>query len=305
MPGISHTKAYPGCPTLTHMIALRVTNPYEDADAAISFVGRKGIGKTTSALSFCEELANDIAQKRKRNESPDKFFNIDHVKSVTELGALELLSSGALTKENSVFLLDDAGTQWGARNFQSPINKTLNGILQICRIYKCVIVSTFIMQSHIDVQARGMTDFRAQMLYKNVYNQEAFFKFYYLEQGDYKGKSKEYKKFLTWHGKRITKWVIGKPSEKLENAYKKMRRENTDGFISEAKKRVEEIISERDGSVDNSKPTFTKKKDYTTLREKVLAIQNNPELPDKDKTINAMARKLKTSRYRVELAGDF
>ena len=300
------TKAYPGCPTLTYMIAKRVTNRMEDSDAAISFVGRKGIGKTTSALAFCEELASDIARIRGKGEPATNFFTIDNVKSVTEMGALELLSSGALKKENSVFLLDDAGTQWGARNFQSPINKILNAILQICRIYKCVIVSTFIMQSHIDVQARGMTDFRAQMLYKNVYNKEAFFKFYYLEQGESKGRTKEYKKFLTWHKKRITKWVIGKPSEKLEEDYKKIRRENTDEFIDDASKKVREIMEDRNGDGDTGlKPDFTKNKEYAGLREKVLAIVNNPEIPDKKKTPTAIARTLKTTRYRVEMAGDF
>ena len=301
--------AYPGCPSLTYIIARRVTDTNAEDDATISIVGRKGIGKSTTGVELCTGISEDIARLRKRNEPPEKFFNIDNIKSVTELGALELLSSGALECENSVFLLDDAGTQWSARNFQSPINKTLNGILQVCRIYKCVIVSTFIMQSHVDVQARGMTDFRAQMLYKNTRTKQSLFKFFYLEQGEFRGKPKEYKKYLMWHGKRITKWVIDKPDSKIYQDYRTLRKDGTREYIDDAKRRVQEIIADRakngEEGAEKIKPDYTQKKEYTGLREKVLEIQNNPEISDKNKTPTAIARKLKTTRYRVELAGDF
>jgi hypothetical protein len=283
------------------MIAKRITNPYEDADAFISFTGRKGSSKTTSSSALCEGIADDVAQIRGKGESPDKFFNIDHVRSITEMGALELLSSGALTQENSIFLLDDTGTQWAARNFQSPINKSLNSILQICRIYKCVIVANFILQSHIDIQARGMSDFRAEMQYKNTKEQYAVFKFYYLEQGVKKGNPHEYKKYLKWHGKRITQWVIGKPSQTYEAAYKKMRKDNTDDFIAGAKEKVREIMekadAERRGDISYGKePKF---KDYSK-HPKVLAIRDEVHrLRAEGKKEATIAKMLKTTRYWV------
>lgn len=306
----SNVLAFPGCPSLTYMIAKRVTNPFEDSDAFISFTGRKGSGKTTASVAFCEDLAKMIAMCRKKGEPQEKFFTVDHIKSVTETGALELLSSGALKTENAVFLLDDTGTQWGARNWNSPINKTLNAILQICRIYKCVIVANFILQTHIDIQARGMADYRAQMLYKDTKRGQSFFKFYYLEQGEYKGKPKEYKKFMMWHGKRITKWVIEKPSPELDATVKRIRRANTDVYIEDAAAKVQEVLSKEkerrngDGPA-KIKKTFKETQDFSSLKEKVNRIMNNPELPDKQKTPTAIARKLKTTRYRVEMAGDF
>lgn len=241
---------YLGCPTLTWMIAKRVTNPYEEADAFISFTGRKGSSKSTSSIAFCEFLAEDIAKMRGKGEEPTKFFNVDHIKSITEMGAAELLSSGALKHKNSIWLLDDSGTQWSARAFQSQINKSLNAILQICRVYQNVIVCNFIMQSHIDVQARGMTDYRAEMQYKDTSTGQAFFKFFYLEQGE-RG---EYKKFLTWHGKRIKLWVIGKPSPELYAAYSHMRQENTDEFIDATQAKLQEKFNPTkrvDGRIKN------------------------------------------------------
>jgi hypothetical protein len=296
------------------MIASRVTNQYEDSDAFISFTGRKGSGKTTGSLAFCEDLAVKISELRGRGESPKKFFDVTHVKSITETGALELLSGGELKNENSVFLLDDTGTQWSARNWNSPINKTLNAILQICRIYKCVIVANFILQTHIDIQARGMADFRAQMLYKDTKNNQAFFKFYYLEQGEKKGKPTEYKKFLTWHGKRVTKWVIGRPSPGLEKAVKKIRRDNTDDYIEAARDKVNEVLMKEAEKRQDTLAGKGGKKAYSNagepmtvpeLQQKIREIRDNPDLPKREKSINAIARKLKTTRYWVEQAGEY
>jgi hypothetical protein len=298
-------KAFPGCPTLSWMIAKRITNPWEDADAFISFTGRKGSSKTTSSSALCEGIAEDVAQIRGKGEDPEKFFNIEHVRSITEVGALDLLSSGALEIENSVFLLDDTGTQWGARNFQSPINKTLNSILQICRIYRCVIVANFILQTHIDIQARGMADFRAEMQYKNTRDQQAVFKFYYLEQGVKRGKPQEYKKYLTWKGKRIQQWVIGKPSPKFETQMKQIRKDNTREFVAAAKKRVAEImgLGEEEDLTEGSVPVKKDKRirDYNR-HPKVLEIKvgGGDQMRSDGLTNTEIARRLDTTKYWVD-----
>lgn len=299
-------KAYPGCPTISWLIANRVCNQYEEQDAFISFTGRKGSGKSTASSAFCEGIAEDIALLRGKNEKPEKFFNIEHVRSISERGAIELLSSGALKHENSVFLLDDTGTQWGARNFQSPINKHLNAILQICRVYKCVLVANFIMNNHVDLQARQMTDFRAHMLWKNTHTQQGVFKIYYIEQGlDMNGKSKEYKKFLTWKGKRLTKVVIGKPSPAFEKAYKEMRRANTDEFIEEAQRKLENDFGTNSQSAENDEKNYSKNgysnhPNVLAIRDDVIRIRNDPNRTKKEKTDTAIARELDTTRYWVE-----
>lgn len=299
-------KAYPGCPTLSRMIALRVTNPYEDADAFISFTGRKGSSKTTSTSALCEGIAEDVAKIRGKGEDPHKFFNINHVRSITELGALELLSSGMLQEENSIFLLDDTGTQWGARNFQSPINKTLNSILQICRIYRCVIVANFILQTHIDIQARGMADFRAEMQFKNTKDQQAIFKFYYLEQGVRRGKPQEYKKYLTWHGKRIKQWVIGKPSPEFEAQMKIVRKDNTDEFVAAAKKRVQEIMGIGGEDAEAGAAPVKKDKrirDYKRHPKVLEVLTGGGELMRTEGLTNTeIARRLDTTKYWVDKA---
>jgi len=303
--------AYPGCPSLTRLIAMRVTNPYEDQDAFISCTGRKGVGKSTATSAFCEDLATEIATLRGKGESPEKFFNINHVRSISELGALEMLSGGALTQENSIFLLDDTGTQWSARNFQSPVNKTLNAILQICRVYKCVIVANFILQSHIDIGARGMADFRMEMQFKNTKEEYAVFKFYYLEQGMKRNKPYEYKKYMKWHGKRITQWIIGKPSQKFLKDYVVMRRENTDVYITEAKQKMEEVMeklnetedTKRDKAMKNDKRlrNYDIHPEILRIQDTVIKMRGDVTLSAREKTDTNIARAVKSTRHFVGL----
>lgn len=271
------------------MIARRVCNPYEEQDAFISFTGRKGSGKSTASIALCEAIAEDIARLRGKGEPPEKFFNIDHIRSITEEGAISLLSSGSLKRVNSVFLLDDTGTQWGSRQFQSMINKSLNAILQISRVYRCVLVANFIMQNHIDLQARQMSDYRAEMQYKDLTTGQAFFKFFYLEQGD-KG---EYKKYLTWHGKRVKLWVIEKPTPALYEAYVAMRRANTDEYIETAQAKLNEKLTP-------SKRTDGRTRDYANLpivlgnKDKVVAMLAA------GKRVEDCVRELGITRYWVQ-----
>ena len=282
-------KAYPGCPTFTWMIANRVTNPYDEQDAFITFTGRKGSSKSTSSIAFAEELAKDIARLRNKGEDPKKFFNITHIRSISETGAIELLTSGILKKQNSVILLDDTGTQWGARNFATMINKYLNMILQIARVYRCVIIANFIMQAHIDVQARTMTDFRVEMLYKDVSNKQAVFKVKYIEQGqDTVGHSKEYGKYLTWKGKRIKWWVITLPSEELYKEYRKMRTGNTDEFIELAQKKIRAKVLKIDDEENQDKRYHDPLTDKHVLnnRHQVLSLLSDQSYLKKDGSPN-------------------
>jgi hypothetical protein len=288
-------EAYAGAPTLTWMIAQRVCNTHEDSDAFITFVGRKGSGKSTSSVAFAEGLANDIARARNKGEDPSIFFNIDHIKTITSLGAVDILTSGILKQENSILLLDDTGTQWGARNFASQVNKTLNSVLQIMRVYRGVLIANFIAQNHVDLLARQMQDYRAEMQWKDTTTGQAFFKFYFIEQGtDRKGNSKEYKKFLTWHLKRITTWVIEKPSPEINKAYQDMRRANTDKFIEDARNQLGEKLDPNFVKVDKRVRDYTQEQEYLDNKETIKTMLGNRE------SVSEICHETGIGRYKMD-----
>jgi hypothetical protein len=105
-PGI--ISPYPGTPPLSWIIAKKVCDTHQDADACIGVFGKKGSGKSTESLALAEDTAHNIAYIRGKGEDPKEFFDVrTHCVSVTKLGAISLLTSGAMKKYNSVFILDD------------------------------------------------------------------------------------------------------------------------------------------------------------------------------------------------------
>jgi hypothetical protein len=286
-------KAYPGCPSFSWVVAKRVTNSHEVADCFITCYGRKGAGKSTLSVALCEDIAKCVSSIRGRGEPPTKFFNIDHIVSVTKEGAIKLLTSGILKQKNSILLLDDVSLQWNSRNFATWINKSLNDILTIARVFSCVVVANCVQASHLDVVARQMCDYKIMMVSKNTRTGQSVFKVYFTEAGT---DGTEYKRFLTWHGKRVKYWIGGRPSTELESAYTKMRQENTIEHIENSYKKMNEKLGIDDGEPkpDGRVRVYEKMPMVVKHRDRVRAMFN------KGMKINAISREVGITRYWVE-----
>ena len=278
------SKAYPGCPSLSWMIAKRVTGGA--MDATIGITGPKGRGKSTTSLALAEALAKDISYLRDKGEPPEKFFSIRNVVSVSPTGAFDLISGDSFgTIENSIYLIDDSGTQYAARRFAGQINQRINETLQIARIYKNVLIFNYINEGHIDLQGRQLTDVKIEVLLKNVPANQTILKVMLSETRG----STEYKKYFRWHGMRITRFICGRPSPELESQYIALRRRETDAFIH------------RDSTV----PPVVKKPPRALEREKTLGrlvpevvkIMNDAGIPEKDKSVYKLANACATNRY--------
>jgi hypothetical protein len=145
----------------------------------------------------------------------------------------------------------------------------------------------------IDLQGRGLADYKCEILYKNTINEQVIFKCLY-NQSTGKG---DYKRFLRWHGKRITRFVIGRPSEALEKAYKELRRSETDKFIHR-----DDVGSEQ------AKPQIPKPREQKRaeiLKDLVPQVKeylNNPNIPIKNKTDHGISKGLLTTRYWASAA---
>jgi hypothetical protein len=289
-------KAFPGCPSLDWFIARRVTNPYADEDCLINISGRRGSGKSTASLSLAEGIAECIAYLRDKNEPPEKFFNINNVRSVSPDGCIDLFSGDNFgIQENSVYLIDDTGTQYGSRRFYTDKNIKIGEILQVCRIYRCVVIFNFISEKMIDLQGRLMQDVRVQMLYKNTKTQQAVFKAMY-NMGIGKKGNEPYAQYFRWNGKRITRFIIERPSPELEKAYKDLRRGETDKFIRRNPDK-DAVPVERITPRAQQRQTILK-----DLVPKVKHILDDPAISEKRKSEYSIGQQCHVTRYWAGLA---
>ena len=283
--------AYPGVPPLSWVFAKRVTNPYESADVFAATFGRKGMGKSTMGLALCESTARYISYLRGKNEDPEQFFTIDHVVSVSKEGAINLLTSGILKKENSVILLDDVSTQWNSRAAMSWINRALNDILTISRVFRCVIIANCVQSSHLDKVARELTDYQIHMVSKNTYTGQSICKAYYCEIGS---NGDMYRKFLTFHGNRVKYWVCERPSKEIESQYRDIRMKNTVTAIDQ----LYEKMIERNGTGEPK--TDGRIKDYTQSPEYEKHGETIREMTANKERVEEIVRKTGLTRYKIQ-----
>jgi hypothetical protein len=234
-----NTPIFPGCPPLAWYFATKVTG-YSAQDCTICLEGRKGVGKSTLTLHLAEETAKHISKII--GGVQEDYFTADNMVSVEKDGALDLLTSGRLKRKNNVFILDDVSVQWNSRNAMSIVNKTLNDILTISRVYRSVIFCNLVARGNSDLILRQMTDYVIRIQSKNTKTGTVIFKCYFV---DNRNDGKELLKFLTWRNPadqikyRIKFWVGNLPSKTLNEEYMKMRQKNTDEYIDQAVQKVE------------------------------------------------------------------
>jgi hypothetical protein len=294
---------YPGTPPFSWILSMKVCDTHQDADACVGWFGKKGSGKSTGSLALAEDCARNIAYIRGKGEDPKEFFDVrTHCVSVTKLGAISLLTSGAMKKYNSVFILDDVkrlvsllillcgSAQWNSRNAMSWINKALNDVLTIARIYKCIIILNCVMSDSVDKVVRQLLDYKIQMVSKNTFTKQSIFKAYICEAG---ADGTIYNKFLTWHRMRIKYWVGGLPTPESEKIYKEMRLNNTTEAIEESYQKLLEKTGQKD------KPDG-RLKDYRQSDEFVKHGDLIRQMTKENEPTEKIVRKTGLTRYKIQ-----
>jgi energy-coupling factor transporter ATP-binding protein EcfA2 len=208
------------------MIARRVSDPYREMDALILILGRKGSGKSTLSIYLAQWISYHLSKLL--GGKPTDYFTIKNVRSVDPSGTMEMLTSDLMTMENQILILDDASISWNSRDFAKQESKGLNAVLTICRVYKIVLIVNTPAGFMLDKVPRTMADYIIHIIGANTYTKQTLFKCFFYEVGE---TGKEYRKYLTWHGKRIKYWISYLPSLRLLNKYKKLRKERTDIHI--------------------------------------------------------------------------
>jgi hypothetical protein len=217
----------------------------QELDACIALYGGKGVGKSTACLYLAWRIA--VRLGKIHNKPWTDFFSIDNVKSVDPSGTMEMFSSDVFTKSsNQVFIIDDIGVTANSRNFATAINKQLNTIFTIARIYRhCIIVNT-VWPELVDNVIRSFANYTGVVIGpdmdpESIYyhmNRIKVYEMSKVETPALSGKTrKAYNKFFRFRDKkdkklyRVVAMRTRKPPQDLQDAYNKIRREMTLEYI--------------------------------------------------------------------------
>jgi hypothetical protein len=228
---------FKGSPNLGYIIARRVCDNTRAADAIIMVSGPRGVGKSIFSLGLAEDIAYWIAKFA--GGKPEDYFDIDHVKSVSRLGGIEILSSDVLLKPHSVIILDDAAISISATKHQTAENSIVRDLVTIMRPFRSVLITNAVFHRSIDKGTRSLADYLVTIVGSIPFTKQTLSKVYKFSSTD---SGFEMRKFLTWvdltgQKHRIRFWVSTLPSEKLQKDYEALRMKNSIDLVNEAREK--------------------------------------------------------------------
>jgi len=126
--------------TLSRYFAEKITSD-DQQDVLLLVDGKRGTGKSTSALSLAEAISKQVSIILYGDAShADEFFNIENVAVIDPQECFKLVSK--LDKPHSVIILDDIGVALSHHKSQTNINQLIDSLIQICRVRQVCIIMT-------------------------------------------------------------------------------------------------------------------------------------------------------------------
>ncbi len=210
-------------------------------DALIILSGKRGSGKSISALSLAKGIGNEISRLKYGNFSQStNIFNIDHVTSIDEESLLNIISTVGI--ENSVIILDDGSIALNSRNSMSAINKAVVDLITISRTKRNVVIITTPARGQIDVQIRNMCSHWAEITdshHEDGYNGMTFRRVFFNQNNGKTFTANITAQDLGYEGPNANKikfnrWIVPKPNDPiLIQEYEKMRSKQGDVLIEQ------------------------------------------------------------------------
>jgi hypothetical protein len=188
-------------------------------DLVIFLQGRRGSGKSYSALYFGKRLGEAIA-KRKGGTWKD-YFSMDNCATLEDTENVLMLTNSA--KKYQVILIDDCSIAISNRSWNSQQNRNFNALLSVCRTKRWIMILTAPLKKHVDNQTREMCDINMgvwKSFHKGGFNVIKATSAYIGALG------KEYSYRLNFFKKKVNFWVAFKPDADLVKDYDKKRDES-------------------------------------------------------------------------------
>jgi hypothetical protein len=126
----------------------------------LNIIGKTGMGKSNAALYIAAKVSNYLAKKY--GKTPADYFTMDNV-AIMRLDTIIPILKELDNKRHNVFIFDDIGGEWGARNAQTKQNKEINKIIQTFRDTNTLAIFTTPDSFLIDKVGRKLAHFQIEL----------------------------------------------------------------------------------------------------------------------------------------------
>jgi hypothetical protein len=145
-----HGGKFPYIRCLAEQAASRISSKH-NKNWIVVISGDLGSGKSMLSLELAYGTAQWLAFLK--GGQPEDYFNMDHVSIIDPDTIHEKLSN---LRQWEVYIFDDAGPGYDARNSQSNSNKDINYCLQVCRTSNNLLIISTPHLNMIDVTVRRL-----------------------------------------------------------------------------------------------------------------------------------------------------
>lgn len=143
--------------TLGRVYGEIIASPFNQ-HAILMIIGKTGTGKSNAALDIADETAKYLAQVL--GGTKEDYFTLDNVAIITMDSIIEVMGK---LKYKNVYILDDIGVGWNARDFQKKANKILNNIIQTFRNWNTLLIMTTPDPMLLDAVPRNLLHYQIEM----------------------------------------------------------------------------------------------------------------------------------------------
>jgi len=232
---VEYNVTYPRDPAnrnqIANEIARAITSKYNQ-HITLLIVGQPGSGKSWAAMDLAYQAAYAVSRIVDGKYAPDgmwqKFFNLDHMAIVTLDRVTNLMKH---MRQYGIYILDDIGVGYNARDWQKNKNRKLNEIIQTFRTDNSCTIFTVPDRFLIDKVPRSLVEKymefeKSEQLFSKRGGYESVNVYKYFNITSMKRDNKQFFAYMkdTLDGaNQYVRHIANKPPARLTVPYEKIR----------------------------------------------------------------------------------
>lgn len=134
-----------------------IASPY-DQHVICAIIGKTGEGKSNAALDIAYKTS--IYMANKLGGVPEDYFTMKNVAIISMDSIIDVMKN---MKKQNIYIFDDIGTGWNARDFAKNSNKIMNNIIQTFRKWQTLLIMTMPDTMLIDTVPRNLLHYQIEM----------------------------------------------------------------------------------------------------------------------------------------------
>lgn len=230
----------------------------------VIMIGKTGTGKSNAALDLAYKTSVYMANKL--GGAPEDYFTMDNVAIISMDSIISVMKG---MKYRNIYILDDIGTGWNARDFAKKKNKIMNNIIQTFRKYETLLILTLPDTFLIDSVPRNLLHYQIEMDQQRFDAGLTIGKIFSVVRKYRKGKN--FYPYPVINGVKYERCVFERAPPHITNAYEELRTKIQEEEQAKQIAELEEMTAELDGKKE------TEKTPKVTVKQRVWELKRDVE----------------------------